>query len=221
MTIAINTSQMNIVELMTPDDFAGTSLGEPAMFEAYREMVVPAGPGWVEEHVRRLSANGIQPHFQLATHRAARDVERMIRRGDYTGPLNLTWVAIGGGFDAPNPYNMMDFIRQVPDGAVLTLESIMRNVLPLNMMAIAMGLHVRCGNEDNLWAQERREDGHGRAGRAARAHRREFGRDIATGKEAREVYKLDEHYSSAEETIAKIGFPPGRKAGQVGFTFHA
>jgi hypothetical protein len=35
------------------------------------------------------------------------------------------------------------------------------------------------------------------------------------------VYKLDEHYSSAEETIAKIGFPPGRKPGQVGFTFHA
>ena len=63
-------------------------------------------------------------------------------------------MAIGGGFDAPNPYTMMNFIRQVPDGAVLTLESIIRHVLPLNMMAIAMGLHVRCGNEDNLWAQD-------------------------------------------------------------------
>ena len=44
---------------------------------------------------------------------------------------------------------------------------------------------------------------------------------VATGKEARDVYKLDEHYSSAEETLAKIGFPPGRKPGQLGFTFHA
>ena len=43
----------------------------------------------------------------------------------------------------------------MPDGAVLTLEIIMRNVLPLNMMAIAMGLHVRCGIEDNLWTQDR------------------------------------------------------------------
>jgi hypothetical protein len=42
-----------------------------------------------------------------------------------------------------------------------------------------------------------------------------------TGKEARDVYKLDEHYSTPEETLAKIGFPPGRKRGQLGFTFHA
>ena len=42
----------------------------------------------------------------------------MIRRGKFYGPLILTWVAIGGGFDAANPYTMMNFIRQVPDGAV-------------------------------------------------------------------------------------------------------
>jgi hypothetical protein len=49
----------------------------------------------------------------------------------------------------------------------------------------------------------------------------ELGRAVANGKEARDVYKLDEHYDSVEETIAKIGFPPGRKPGQLGFTFHA
>jgi hypothetical protein len=30
-----------------------------------------------------------------------------------------------------------------------------------------------------------------------------------------------EHYSTAEETVAKIGFPPGRKPGQLGFIFRA
>ena len=35
-------------------------------YRAYREMTIPAGPEWVEEHIRRLSANGIQTHFQLA-----------------------------------------------------------------------------------------------------------------------------------------------------------
>ena len=44
MTIAINTSQMNIVELMTDDDIAGTSIERPEVYEAYREMYVPAGP---------------------------------------------------------------------------------------------------------------------------------------------------------------------------------
>ena len=81
-------------------------------------------------------------------------VERLIRRGVYTGPLILNYVAIGGGMDGPNPLNMMEFIRRVPAGAVLTIESLMRNVLPLNTMAIAMGLHVRVGIEDNLWGRK-------------------------------------------------------------------
>src|SRR4029453_1714156 len=110
-TISINTSQMNIVELMTDDDIAGTSIARPEIYEAYREMYVPAGPGWVVEHLKRLHANGIQPHFQLSSIPQLETVERLIRRGHYTGPLNLTWVAIGGGFDGPNPYNMMNFIN--------------------------------------------------------------------------------------------------------------
>ena len=42
----------------------------------------------------------------------------------------------------------------------------MRNVLPVNTMAIAMGLHPRCGNEDTLWGQAGRED-HLRRSRSA------------------------------------------------------
>src|SRR5207253_4252168 len=66
VTIAINTNQMNIMELMTADDIRGTSMTRPELAEAYREMTVPAGPGWVAEHLHRLVAKGIQPHFQLA-----------------------------------------------------------------------------------------------------------------------------------------------------------
>ena len=156
MTIAINTNQMNIVELMTDEDIAGTSFERPEVYEAYREMFVPAGPEWVEEHLKRLRANGIQPHFQLASIPQLETVERLIRRGHYMGPLNLTWVAIGGGFDGPNPYNMMNFISRVPDGACLTLETLMRSVLPVNTMAIAMGLHTALGNEDTLWGRRAR-----------------------------------------------------------------
>ena len=50
---------------------------------------------------------------------------------------------------------------------------------------------------------------------------REFGREVADGKEARRIYKMGEFYSSAEETLAKNGFAPNRKAGQRGFLMHA
>src|SRR5262249_22657246 len=135
VTIAINSSQMNVIELMTPSDVAGTSLALPAYQEAYREMVIPAGPAFVEEHLKRLAANGVQPHFMLGCGAQLETVERLIRRGVYSGPLNLNWVAIGGGADGPNPYTLMDFVRRAPDGAVLTIEGIMRTTLPLNTMA--------------------------------------------------------------------------------------
>jgi uncharacterized protein (DUF849 family) len=213
VTIAINTNQMNIVEQMVEADLAGTSIAEPAMYHAYREMTIPAGPEWVEEHIRRLSANGIQTHFQLANITQLETVERMMRRGTCNVPLILTWVAIGGGFDAPNLYNLAHFARAVPDGAVLTLESSMLNVLPVNTMAIALGLHVRCGNEDNLWAQDRKSKltSVKQVEQLVRISR-ELGRDIATGAEARSIYRLGEFYGSADETLARNGFAPNRVA---------
>ena len=222
VTIAINSNQMNIVEQMCDADIAGTSIADPAMYRAYREMTIPAGPEWVEEHIRRLSAKGIQTHFQLANITQLETVERMMRRGTCNVPLILTWVAIGGGFDAPNLYNLANFVRAVPDGAVLTLESSMLNVLPVNMMAIAMGMHVRCGIEDNIWSQDRKA----KMGSVAQIEQlvrisREFGREIANGREARQIYRIDEFYQDADETLAKNGFAPNREPASRGAALRA
>jgi uncharacterized protein (DUF849 family) len=217
VTIAINSNQMNVVEQMTAEDIAGTSLAEPSNYRAYREMTIPAGPEWVEEHIRRLSAKGIQTHFQLANITQLETVERMMRRGVCNVPLILTWVAIGGGFDAPNLYNLANFVRAVPDGAVLTLETSMLNVLPINMMAIAMGLHVRCGIEDNIWTQDRKSKMSSvRQIEQLVRLSREFGREVANGKEARRIYRIGEFYKSADETLARNGFAPNRKSNQRG-----
>jgi len=112
-------------------------------------------------------------------------------------------------------------VRACPDGAVLTLETSMLNVLPLNMMAIAMGLHVRCGIEDNIWTQDRSR----KMGTVEQIEQlvriaKEFGRPVANGREAREIYKIGTFYDGAEQTLAQNGFAPSRKAGPVGFTQH-
>jgi uncharacterized protein (DUF849 family) len=212
VTVTVNTAQMNIFEQMDPADYAGTSLAEPAMFNAFREMIVPGGPTWAEEHVKRLSAKGIQSAFQFYNINSFETVERMIRRGVYQGPLVMNWVAIGGGMDAPNIYNLANFLRAAPDGAMITLEASMLNVLPINMMAIAMGLHVRCGIEDNLWTQNRKS----KMGTVKQIEQlvrisREVGREVANGKEAKKILKIDTFYNSIEETLAKNGFAPNRK----------
>jgi len=213
VTVAVSTVQMNIVEQMCPADYKGTSFENPAIYRAYREMTVPAGPEWVEEHVRRLSAKRIQSHFQLCNITHLETLERMMRRGACNVPLIVTWVAIGGGFDAPNIYNLANFVRACPDGSVLTLESSMLNVLPINMMAIAMGLHVRCGIEDNLWTprRDRKMSTVEQVEQLVRISL-ECGRDIANCEEARGIYKIGTFYQDADETLAANGFAPNRKA---------
>ncbi|WP_454764806.1 3-keto-5-aminohexanoate cleavage protein [Cupriavidus campinensis] len=213
VTVAINTTQMNIMELLYPEYLKGTSLEHPAYQAAYREMTVPAGPAWVEEHLRRLQRAGVQPHFQLTGIHALETLDRLVRAGVYTGPLNLTWIGIGGGFDGPNPFNFFNFIHRAPDGCTLTAESLLKNVLPFNMMAMAMGLHPRCGIEDTIIDQ------HGQRMTSVQqiqqcvrvAH--ELGREIATGKEAREIYRIGTWYDSAEETLLAHGMAPNRQAG--------
>jgi len=218
VTVTVNTTQMNVLEHMDVADYAGTSMADPQTYNAYREMVVPSGPGWAEEHVRRLSAAGIQSAFQFYNINSFETVERMIRRGVYKGPLVMNWVAISGGMDAPNIYNLANFLRAVPDGAMLTVESSMRNVLPINMIGMAMGLHVRCGIEDNLWTQDRKA----KMSTVKQIEQlvrlsREFGREVASGKEARKICKIGVFYDSVEETLAKNGFAPNARPGLQGY----
>lgn len=221
VTIAVNTTQMNVMDLMSEEEYGQTSLANPALYHAYREMVVPAGPQWVEEHLRRLTASGIQPHFQLTCMPDLETVERLVRRGHYKGPLNLTWVGIGGGFDGPNPANFMEFIRRAPDGSTVTMESVMGNVLPINTIGIALGMHVRCGIEDTIY------DPHGnKMGSVAQIEQlvrisRELGREIASGEEAREIYRIGTQYNSTEETLARLGMAPNRERGQLAVPIRA
>ncbi|GGW51069.1 3-keto-5-aminohexanoate cleavage protein [Streptomyces xantholiticus] len=217
VTIAINTSQMNIVEIMTDDDLEGTSIAKPEYYKAYRDMVVEAGPDFYLEHLKRLHANGIQPHFQLATLAQLETVERLIRAGVYTGPLILNYVAIGGGFAGRHPADLIEFVRRTPDGAVLTIESSMRAVAPMNAIGIALGVHVRVGNEDNLWRRKgERMTTVEQVEQMVRISET-LGRDIATGAEAKKIYKLGEYYSGADETLARLGMVPNRRPDQRGF----
>jgi len=214
VTVTVNTSQMNIFEHMDPRDYAGTSLADPAIHAAYRDMVVPSNPSWYEEHIRRLSAAGIQSEFQCYNINSYETIERLIRRGVYKGPLVLNWVAISGGMDAPSIYNLAHFLRAVPDKAVVTVESSMLNTLPINTMGIAMGLHVRCGIEDNLWSPDRKRkmttvDQVEQLVRISR----ELGREIATGREAKRICRIGEFYGDIDETLEANGFAPNRDPG--------
>jgi len=93
-----------------------------------------------------------------------------------------------------------------------------RKVLPVNMWGISMGLHVRCGIEDKLRNQARTAE-FSTVEQVKQLVRiaQEFGRPIATGKQAKEVLGIGVFYDTVEESLAANGFSPNRGGGNQGF----
>ena len=217
VTIVLNTNQMSLTQLMSKDDIAGTSLSKPEYFNAYEEMVTEAPPSFYVEHLKRLVAKKIQPHFMIGSIHQLETVERLIRAGIYTGPLVLNHMALGGGYAGRNPADMLEFVRRCPDGAVLTIESLMRTVPPVCTMAIALGLHVRVGVEDNLWRRKGERFTSVQQVEQMVRISRELGREVATGEDAKRIYQIGAYWRDADEALAKLGWPPNRQPGQRGF----
>ena len=209
VTIAINTNQMNIVELMTDDDIAGTSFERPEVYEAYREMVVPAGPEWVEEHLKRLTANGIQPHFQLANIRAAGDR----RAADPPRPLHRPAQPDLGGdrrrLRRPEPLQHDELHQPGPgrrdsDPGDADAQRAARSTRWPSPWACTPAAATRtpCGA-----ARARRSPRSSRSSSSS-ASPNELGREVATGKEAHDIYRIGQSYDSVDETLADSATRP-------------
>ena len=112
---------------------------------------------------------------------------------------------------------MLEFVRRCPDGAVLTIESLMRTVTPICTMAIALGLHVRVGVEDNLWRRKGERITSVQQVEQMVRIARELNREVATGEEAKRIYQIGTYWKDADEALAKLGWPPNRRPGQRGF----
>jgi uncharacterized protein (DUF849 family) len=218
VTIAVGTTQWDIVSMFEPDDIRGTHLeNNPKVQAAWGGMWVDAGPAFYLEHLKRLRKNRIMPYFVPGHIHQMEIIERLIRAGVYMGPLNMAICGYGGGTLGRNPYHWMEFLRQVPQSASVTFWSSMRGLIPISAMAIVLGQHVRVGNEDNLWGpdKKRRTSVQQVEGAVRLCH--EFGRKVATADEARAMMKIGTWYDSIEETLHNLGLPPNRKDGQTGF----
>ena len=218
VTVTTGTTLWDITQPFIPGDADGTHLADPKIAAAWANMVVDSTPAFYVEHLRRLRANGIQPYFVPGTVHQLEIIERLVRSGIYMGPLNVAICGYGGGTLGRNPYHWMDNLRQTPHGASsVTFWSSMRGNIAIQTMAIVLGVHVRVGNEDNIWDAHRKRWPTVNQVEWAVKQAEQFGRKIATADEAREIMKIGVFYDTVEETLFKLGLPPNRPQGYRGF----
>jgi hypothetical protein len=204
--------------MFLPEDVKGTHLEDPKQAEAWVGMWVDAGPKFYIEHLKRLRQHGIQPYFVPGTVHQLEIIERLIRAGIYMGPLNVAACAYGGGTMGRNPFDWMEFIRRTPHGtSTLTGWGSMRGLIPMSALFLALGLHVRVGNEDNLWMARGERGTTVQQVEAIARLAKQFRRPVATAEEARKLMKVGVWYNSVEETLKNLALPPLRTDGKKGF----
>ncbi|MFZ3332325.1 MAG: 3-keto-5-aminohexanoate cleavage protein [Candidatus Acidiferrales bacterium] len=208
VTVAIGTGLWDIISMMSQEDVKGTHLEDPKVQAAWAGMVVDATPAFYLEHLKRLRAHGIQPYFVPGHVHQWEIIERLIRAGIYMGPVNLCLAAYGGGTLGRNPFDVLNFLQRIPQNAVPTIWSSMRGNHTLQALGIVLGLHVRVGNEDNIWGANRERSTSLQQVKGAVNVCKMFGRRVATAAQARKIMKVGVWYKSVDETLQALGMPP-------------
>jgi uncharacterized protein (DUF849 family) len=217
VTVTTGTSLWDISQAFSAGDVKGTHMEDPKVLAAWSGMVVDSTPAFYVEHLKRLRKNGIQPYFVPGHIHQWELIENLIRTGIYMGPMNMAICGYGGGTLGRNPFDWMNFLQRVPQGSITTFWSSMRGLISLSAMSLVLGQHVRVGNEDNLWGANRTRKTSVEQVQGVVRLCKEFGRKVATAKEARKLMKVGTWYNSVDETLQNLGMPPNPSEFDPGF----
>lgn len=149
-------------------------------------------PADMEVFLQAMKQQGVKPEFEIFDTGMLTSVKRWLKKDLISSPLHVDFVlGIPGGM-AATPEALMYLKAQLPEGASWTVAGIGAAQLPLGVLAIVLGGHVRVGFEDNVYYRKG-ELASSNAQLVARIARisRELDRPVATPDEARAILGIN------------------------------
>lgn len=140
---------------------------------------------------QEMQRYGVRPEFEIFDAGMVENARRLARAGLVQPPFHFDFVlGVPGGLPA-SPRNLGFLVDLLPPGATWSVAGIGRHQLPMGVLAVAMGGHVRVGFEDNIYYR-RGQLADSNAQLVERIVRiaRELDRDIASPAEARRMLGL-------------------------------
>jgi 3-keto-5-aminohexanoate cleavage enzyme len=119
--------------------------GQRVFFSNHREDI--------ERFAREMRRRGVKPELEVYNMGMIEEAEYLIGTGVLEPPYLVNYVLntpTQGGLRG-TPVNLVEMVRRLPAGALCNVSSMGRTQLPITTMAMAMGLNVRVGMEDNVY----------------------------------------------------------------------
>ena len=148
-------------------------------------------PEFLEQAAEKMRAAGVKPELEIFELGMLLTCLRMRDEGKLDEPLHFQLV-LGTPWGAPaTPRSLIYLHEYIPADATWSVIGIGKGHLPMSLMAMVMGGHIRVGMEDNIY-YSRGVLAKTNAQFVERIVRlaREYGREVATPDEARGILKL-------------------------------
>jgi len=148
-------------------------------------------PEFLERAAEKMKEAGVKPEIEIFDLGMIVTSLRMRDQGKLEEPLHFQFV-LGTPWGAPaTPKSFLHLYEHIPDDCTWSIIGIGKGHLPMSMMALAMGGHIRVGLEDNIYYTKGvlAESNALFVDRMVRISR-EYGREIASPDEAREILSL-------------------------------
>jgi 3-keto-5-aminohexanoate cleavage enzyme len=148
-------------------------------------------PEFLDRAAEKMKEAGVKPEIEIFDLGMIITTLRMRDQGKLDEPLHFQFV-LGTPWGAPaTPKSFLHLHEHIPANSTWSIIGIGKGHLPMSMMALAMGGHIRVGLEDNIY-YSRGVLAETNAQFVERIVRicREYGREIASPAEAREILSL-------------------------------
>ena len=148
-------------------------------------------PEYLERAAEKMRESGVKPEIEVFDLGMIITSRRMRDQGKLDDPLYFQFV-LGTPWGAPaTPKSFLHLYEHIPDNSTWSIIGIGKGHLPMSMMALAMGGHIRVGLEDNIYYSKGvlAETNAQFVDRIVRISR-EYGREIATPAEARDILSI-------------------------------
>jgi 3-keto-5-aminohexanoate cleavage enzyme len=144
----------------------------------------------IEYFAAAMKEVGTKPEMEIFEPGMIANALTLVDKGLAQPPLHFDFVLGSRGSLPASPQNLLFLSQSIPPGATWTVAAVGRWQLPMAVLAIVMGGHVRVGLEDNIYYRKgelaSNEQLVARVARIAA----EVGRPLATPDEARQMLGL-------------------------------
>jgi len=147
--------------------------------------------GETEIFAKKMMEKNIKPEMEVYHQGQFHLVYNLINKGLISEPYLIQFVMGAPSAVLPTPSNLLSMVNNAPQNSIISVIGVGAHQLPLTTIAIAMGLHVRVGLEDNIYYKKGVlcQNNAQLVERAARIAK-ELNREVATPAQAREMLKI-------------------------------